>query len=156
MYPVTADPPFDPGATNATLNAPGPLTDATTLDGAPGTPTATTELDALDAVDEPAAFAAVTEHVYDFAADNAVTTIGLEAPVTLRVVPPSLDTHDTEYDAVAPFSAPGVNPTLNAFAPDTLAIPVVGASGTFAATTLADALDALEVPTAFVAVIEQA
>ena len=95
-YPVTAEPPFDPGATNTTLNAFAPDTLAATLDGAPGTPTATTELDALEAVDEPAAFVAVTEHVYDFAADNAVTTIGLEAPVALRVVPPSLDTHDTE------------------------------------------------------------
>ena len=93
-YPVTTEPPFDPGATNTTLNARGPLSDATTLVGAPGTPTATTELDAPDALDEPAAFVAVTEHVYVFAADNAVTKSGLEAPAPLRVVPPSLDTHD--------------------------------------------------------------
>ena len=86
--------PFAVPAVNVTLNCRGPVTDATSPVGAPGTPTATTELEALDEVDEPAEFVATTEHVYDFADVNAVTAIGLDEPVPARVAPPSLDTHE--------------------------------------------------------------
>ena len=55
----------------------------------------------------------------------------------------------------APFAAGAVKATLNRFAPVTVAAPMVGASGTFAATALAEALDALDVPAALVAVTEQ-
>lgn len=51
-------------------------------------------------------------------------------------------------------SAPAVKATLSRFAPATVAAPIVGASGTFAATTLAEALDAPDVPAALVAVTE--
>lgn len=53
-----------------------------------------------------------------------------------------------------PFDTPGVNATEICWTPDTANAPIVGASGTLAATTLAEALDALDVPTALVAVTE--
>ena len=62
VYPVTALPPFDPGAVQLTCEeafATVPETDV----GAPGGAAAVTPLDALEAAEFPAAFVATTVYV---------------------------------------------------------------------------------------------
>ena len=58
VYPVTALPPFDPGALQVTVALPSPA-DAETLVGASGTPLTMTELEDLDAVPSPTELIAI-------------------------------------------------------------------------------------------------
>ena len=95
----------------------------------------------------PAAFVAVTEHVYVFVAVNPVTTTGLTVFDAVPVAPPSLDTQLAEKLVIAaPFAAPAVNATLKRLAPVTEAAPIVGAAGTSAAVAVADTADTYAVP----------
>lgn len=80
----------------ATLNRLTPDTVAALIAGAAGTLAATTLADAVDAVEVPAAFVAVAEHVYDFVAVRLETTIGDDEPLADCATPPLLDTHVTE------------------------------------------------------------
>jgi hypothetical protein len=102
--------------------------------------------DALDALDVPLAFVAVTVYVY-VPPTVSVTEIGLEAPVLLA---PLVDV--TVYPVIAePPVAFVVNVTDEAD-PDFVAVPIVGAWGTVVAVIELDAVPAEDVPLALVAV----
>lgn len=78
--------------------------------------------------------------------------IGLTVLVPVRVVPPFIDVQVTVYPVIElpPLLAGGVNGTV-AVVPDSVTVPIVGAPGTVAGTTLFDGSDAGPVPTEFVA-----
>jgi len=111
--------------------------------------TGVTDADAEDAELFPIAFVAVTVKVYAVPFVNPETTIGLVAPVPVN--PPGEEV--TVYPVIAdpPFEAGALNAT------ETCAFPkvptaAVGAPGTVAGVTDADAEDAEPFPIAFVAV----
>jgi len=150
--PVIADPPLLTGAVNATDNDPFPRV-ATTPVGAPGTVAGTTAADATDTVPAPTSFVAVTVHVYDFPFVNPDTVTGDDPPDADPAAPPFDDTHDTPKAVIAlpPSLAGATNPTLNDPFPRVATTPV-GAPGTVAGTTAADATDTVPAPTSLVAV----
>ena len=94
-YAVIAAPLVAP-AVNETLSWLAAEAVATPMVGAAGTFAAITLDDTDDATDVPAAFVAMTEHVYAFVAVNPVTTIGDDTPVAEPVAPPLFDTQLAE------------------------------------------------------------
>jgi hypothetical protein len=116
--------------------------------GASGTVAGVTELLVADAVLVPTAFVAVTVKVYDTPFVSPVTVIGDEPPVALI---PVFDV--TVYVVIAepPFE-PGAEKVIVACPSPRVAVPMVGASGTAAGVAEFEALDAVLVPTLFVAV----
>jgi hypothetical protein len=106
------------------------------------------ELDAADAAPTPTVFVAVAVNVYEVDADNPVTVIGEDAPVAVTL--PGLDV--TVYVVIVlPLLLTGaVNVTL-AFAPTSVAVPIVGAFGTAGVLKYGPVLAVL-VPMALVAV----
>jgi hypothetical protein len=102
--------------------------------------------DALDALDVPLAFVAVTVYVY-VPPTVSVTEIGLEAPVLLA---PLVDV--TVYPVIAEPPVAFVVNVTDAADPDFVAVPIVGACGTVVAVIELDAVPAEDVPDALVAV----
>jgi hypothetical protein len=106
-----------------------------------------TALEALDAAEVPFAFVAVTVKVYEVPLDKPETVIGL-APVPVNEPGDEVAVY---VDTAAPPVAPAVYVTV-ALALPAVAVPIVGACGTVVAVMLLDAEEAVDVPTAFVAV----
>ena len=92
---VGAEPLSLPGV-KATLSALELATETEVIVGAAGTSAATAGDDAAEGVDVPTPFVAVTVHVYVYAALSVMTVMGLLAPLAVRVMPPSLETHVAE------------------------------------------------------------
>jgi hypothetical protein len=117
--------------------------------GAPGTVAGTTELLVPEEVLVPTLLVAVTVNVYVVPFVRPVTTSG--DPPPLAVNPPILEVAVYVVIADPPLLAGAVNVMVACPFPATAVTPV-GAPGTVAGTTEFDALDAVLVPTAFVAV----
>ncbi len=117
--------------------------------GASGFVAGTTELLVADCVLVPRALLAVTVNVYVVPFESPVIVIGDEPPVAVN--PPMFD--DTVYVVIAdpPLLAGALNEIVASPFPRT-AVTLVGASGVVAGVTEFDALDAVLVPTEFVAV----
>jgi hypothetical protein len=103
-----------------------------------------TELEALDAVDVPLAFVAVTVKVYEVPLIKPVTVIGDEAPDAVMLLGEDV----TVYEVIAdPPVAPAVNATeICPPTPVSVTAPIVGACGTVVAVTPVDADEAEDAP----------
>ena len=139
------------GALNATMIDASPRVTLVIV-GASGTAAGMTGSDGVDALLVPTALVAVTVHVYRPPFVRLLTVMGDAVPVLEPGVPLLVDVHDAvKVRIVLPLSAPAVNATeIEALPRVTLVI--VGASGAAATRTGSDAVDALLVPTALVAV----
>jgi len=170
-YPVMTDPPLLVGAVHDTDTCPSPAIalapvgapGATTVEAPPpdgvgagvgagvGGPVGVIALDAIDAGEVVVAFVAVTVNVYAVPLVNP-DTVAVVAPVVVAVNEPGAEV--TVYEAIAeePGLADAVHDTVAAVLPATALTPV-GDTGLVAdGVTALDALDATDVPDAFVAV----
>jgi hypothetical protein len=116
--------------------------------GASGTVAGEIELDGLDGVLVPSAFVAVTVKVYAWPLVRPVTISGEPLPLALN--PPTFEVAVYE-SVVEPSLKPGVKVIVACPFPLTAVTPV-GASGTVAGVIEFEALEAVLVPTPFVAV----
>jgi uncharacterized protein (DUF983 family) len=113
---------------------------------------ALTEVDEADEADVPTAFVAVTLKAYAVPVVSPVTVI-LPDPdwVRVPVIPPGNDV--ALYDVIAePPLAGAVNETVIVVGPVEVNAVITGALGAIACRTEADHCEAVDVPTAFVAV----
>jgi hypothetical protein len=108
-------------------------------------------LDGSEATPVPAAFVAVTVNVYEVPFVRP-DTVQLRAPFVVQVFEPGEDVTVYPVTDAPPLSAGAVQDTTElAFAVD-VADTAVGAPGAVAGTATAEAVEAAEVPEAFVAV----
>ena len=148
VYPVIALPPLDPGAVQLIAEEAFPVV-PDTLVGDPGGAAAVTLLEAVESTEFPAAFVARTLYVYAVPFVNPVTV--QEVVVLVQVNDPGVEVAVYPVIALPPLDAGAVQLTRDealATVPETL----VGAPGTVRGVTDAEAVEALEVPLAFVAV----
>ena len=75
------------------------------------------------------------------------------AEVSVPVIPPGLDVAVYVVIVAPPFDDGAVHATVTDVALASVAVPIVGAPGTVAGVTALDAVDALDVPAEFVAVV---
>lgn len=143
-----AEPPLLIGGVKVTVASPLPRV-AVPIVGASGIVAGPTELLVPDAELVPTALVAVTVNVYDVPLAKPVTVNGEAPPVAVK--PPGLEV--TVYDVIAepPLFIGGVNETVACPFPP-VAVPIVGASGTFAGVTELLVAEATLVPIALVAV----
>ena len=85
MYVVTAEPPLDAGAVNATVADVDPAAATAPMVGAPGTVAGVTGAEAADAAEVPPAFVAVAVNVYAVPLVRPVTSQDPDSPVTVHV-----------------------------------------------------------------------
>lgn len=153
VYMVIAEPPFDAGAVNAIVADVEPNAATAPIPGAPGGPRVVNGADGADAAEVPAAFVAVTVNVYEVLAVSPVTVIVPEpAWDTVPVTEPVSEVAVYLVIGEPPLDAGAVNATVADVDPAAATAPMVGAPGTVAGVTGAEAADAAEVPPAFVAV----
>jgi hypothetical protein len=147
-YEVTALPPFEAGAVQETYAKAFPAVAVTPV-GAPGAPIGVTAVEALDVAEVPTVFTAETVNVYAVSLVSPVAVTEVDVPVVL-LYPAGLET--TLYAVIAspPVEAGAVHETVAVALPAT-ALTLVGAPGTVAGVTAADAVEEAEVPLAFVA-----
>jgi len=145
---VIAEPPFEAGADQETTTEESPNTPDTPV-GTPGTVAGTTAPEAVDAEPVPALFVTVTENVYEMPFVKLGTV-----QLVVEVVHENEPGEDvTVYPVIAepPVLDGADHETVTEESPNTPDTPV-GAPGTVAGTTDADAEDAEPVPALFVAV----
>ena len=124
---------------------------AVTREGASGAADGTALLDGSEELPVPAGFVAVTVNVYDVPFVRP-STVQLRAPLVVQVFEPGEDVTVYPVTDAPPFSTGAVQDTTDeTFAVD-VAETAVGAPGTVAGTAAAEAVEAAEVPEAFVAV----
>ena len=152
VYAVIVAPPFEAGAVQeTTLCAFAPLV-AETLVGVPDTVLGVAALDALDALLVPRAFVAVTVNVCAVPFARPVTVHERAPVVQVQVPPPGLAVTVYAVMVAPPFEAGAVQETTLCASAPVVADTPVGAPGTVLGVAALDALDALPVPEAFVAV----
>ena len=149
VYVVIDAPPLLLGGVNEIVACPLPDVAVTEV-GASGVVAGVTELLLADALLVPTPFVAVTVNVYVVPFVSPVTISGDDPPVAVN--PPVLDVTVYEVIVELPSLAGGVKVIVACPLPR-VAVPIVGASGTVAGETVLLALEAILVPTLFVAVI---
>ncbi len=150
VYAVIVDPPLLASALHDTTTCALPLTPLTPV-GAPGTATGVTAADAVEAVLVPALFVAVTLNVYAVPFVRPVTVQESASDDHPHVPPPELAVTIYAKITAPPVLAGALHDTTTCALPPTPLTPV-GAPGTVAGVTALDAVEALLVPTLFVAV----
>src|SRR5260221_242033 len=121
--------------------------------GGSGTAAGTTGNEEVDALLVPTPLVAVTVHVYVLPLVSPGTVMGEAVSVLVPVAPPLSELQVAEKLVIAlPLLAPAVNATRTDVLPR-VTLVIVGASGTVAGTTAADAGEGALVPIALVAVI---
>ena len=107
-------------------------------------------MDWADAAPVPTTFVAVTVNLYGIPVVSPGTVIGLA--VLVATIPPGTEVTVYKVIALPPLEAGAVKGTLTEVALSLTAVPIVGAPGTVAGVTAAEAVDAGPIPTPFVAV----
>jgi hypothetical protein len=146
VYPVIAEPPFDVGAVQETVADALPATAETPV-GALATETGVTEADAEEAVELPFEFVATTVNVSAVPPVKPVSVVVRTLPTVTGLPTDGV----TVYPVIAaPLEAGAVHETVAEFVPATAETPV-GAPGTVAGVTAADAEEGEELLTEFIA-----
>ena len=146
VYPVIAEPPFDVGAVQETVADALPATAETPV-GALATETGVTEADAEDDKELPFEFVATTVNVSAVPPVKPVSVVVRTLPTVTGLPTDGV----TVYPVIAdPLEAGAVQETVAEFVPATAETPV-GAPGTVAGVTAADAEEGEELFTEFIA-----
>jgi hypothetical protein len=149
---------LDVGGVKVTVAVSSP-TVATRDVGAPGTVAALTAIDAVEVSEMPIAFVAVATYLYSVPFVSPVTVQLVVGALTVQVLfgdrgLPDVSSAVTVYKVIAepPLFSGAVNETTaDAFA--VVAVTPVGGPGILAGVTAVDAVESVEVPDVFVAVV---